>query len=230
MKIENDLENVVYFDFAEYKGSSLKSYLRKVRDYKDGTSMWEFHLGLPSLALNYKDSKNNVKAILYTKVISVRGTKEQALTEVYHYMGSYTDFEKWAYEFYKLNWCELRGYNVNDATINGFNGECFASINEYLSNEFIEERDNLTELFSSAKNIAEELVKEGCKETSQGNYIFYFDEINSKFKTNFPEDSYLIKAVRAFLEAIPEEVSDVIIDNDSIDVNFYTNYCQNIEV
>ena len=52
----------------------------------------------------------------------------------------YSDFELWAYEWYKLQWSIDRGVLPNDVDsevgING--GECFACLNEFLDNEFNE--------------------------------------------------------------------------------------------
>lgn len=49
----------------------------------------------------------------------------------------YTDFQHWAYEWYKLEWCIDRGVLPNDVDtevgING--GECYVCLNEFVDNE-----------------------------------------------------------------------------------------------
>lgn len=213
MKIQLDLENAVYFDFTDCKTPIFKVTCVKTRSDK-----WDIILSIP------RSGKS-------VHLSSVKGTKEDAIAEATHLMGYYTDFEQWAYELYKREWCDSHGYSPDEADENGFNsGECYACIEEYLDNEFMEQMSSLYHLWEQAKTICDHMVKEGCAETTQGNWIFYFDELEKKFCLNQGKLSQLLPYIIAYLDMFPKEVSDVIVDNTSIDINFYTNYCPRLEV
>lgn len=76
--------------------------------------------------------------------------------------------------------------------------------------------------------LADFMVKKGTQETSEGNYIFYFDEI--------PEDKEFIydhaEAIRDEIES-RVEVADVYalgdVDGDCFDITYYLDYCPNLE-
>ena len=73
-------------------------------------------------------------------------------------------------------------------------------------------------------DIVDRIVKEGTENTSEGNWIVYFDE--------FGEDEDFVREhddeIAELLEQ-REEVSDVMIDLDGFDTNFYLDFCPNYE-
>lgn len=80
------------------------------------------------------------------------------------------------------------------------------------------------------KRVCDFIVDEGTTNTSSGNWIISFDEIQEKTNVS-PEWFYSnIGNIDDALTFIPE-VSDVIIDfgEETFDVDFYLDYCGNIE-
>ncbi len=74
------------------------------------------------------------------------------------------------------------------------------------------------------KSIVDDIVKEGTENTSEGNWIVYFDE--------FKDDEQFVREHKEEIaDALEEreEVSDVVLDDDSFDTNFYLSYCPNYE-
>ena len=70
--------------------------------------------------------------------------------------------------------------------------------------------------------IAERIIKEGTQNTTEGNWVVYFDELggNGEFaKANAEE-------IAVELE-LRQEVSDVELTPDAFDTNFYLDYCPN---
>ena len=72
--------------------------------------------------------------------------------------------------------------------------------------------------------IVYDIVKEGTENTTQGNWIINFDQ--------FGEDEVFVrKYIDDIAEALNnrEEVADVIINENGIDANYFTDYCPNIK-
>ena len=87
--------------------------------------------------------------------------------------------------------------------------------------------------FVLIEKIVDWMIKEGTAETTEGNWIFYADELYKKFRVS---ESWL----KTFQEEIEnafyehEEVADVIVLNNSFeefgfDICFYTSFCPNVE-
>ena len=79
------------------------------------------------------------------------------------------------------------------------------------------------------KTIAEYMITEGGEQTSSGNWIFTYDEINNKFGTDLPNDAELLNQIAEYIYA---EKSDVVSDLDlsqGFDLDFYTDCCPNID-
>ena len=87
--------------------------------------------------------------------------------------------------------------------------------------------------FVLIEKIVDWMIKEGTAETTEGNWIFYADELYEKFRVS---ESWL----KTFQEEIEnafyerEEVADVIVLNNSFegfgfDICFYTGFCPNVE-
>ena len=80
-----------------------------------------------------------------------------------------------------------------------------------------------------AKTIAGYMIAEGCEQTSSGNWIFTYDEINNRFGTDLPNDAELINQIAEYIYA---EKSDVVSDLDlsqGFDLDFYIDHCPNID-
>ena len=74
------------------------------------------------------------------------------------------------------------------------------------------------------RGIADKIIEEGIKNTTQGNWVHYFDEFGDD--AQFVQDN--AAQIAAELEA-HQEVSDVELLPDAFDTNFYLDYCPNIE-
>lgn len=74
------------------------------------------------------------------------------------------------------------------------------------------------------RGIADKIIEEGTKNTTQGNWVHYFDEFGDDAR--FVQDNGA--QIAAELEA-HQEVSDVELLPDAFDTNFYLDYCPNIE-
>lgn len=82
---------------------------------------------------------------------------------------------------------------------------------------------------NKAKTIADYMIAEGCEQTSSGNWIFTYDEINRRFGTDLPNDAKLINQIADYIYA---NKSDVVADHDlsqGFDLDFYTDCCPNID-
>ena len=74
------------------------------------------------------------------------------------------------------------------------------------------------------RGIADKIIKEGTENTTQGNWVNYFEE--------FGDDAQFVQDNAAQITAELEqhqEVSDVELLPDAFDTNFYLDYCSNIE-
>ena len=72
------------------------------------------------------------------------------------------------------------------------------------------------------KAIAERIVEEGTKNTTEGNWVTFFDELSRD--ENFAKAN--AEEIAAVLE-LRKEVSDVELTPDAFDTNFYLDYCPN---
>ena len=74
------------------------------------------------------------------------------------------------------------------------------------------------------RGIADKIIKEGTENTTQGNWVHYFDEFGDD--AQFVQDN--VAQIAAELEC-HQEVSDVELLPDAFDTNFYLYYCPNAE-
>ena len=74
------------------------------------------------------------------------------------------------------------------------------------------------------RGIADKIIKEGTENTTQGNWVHYFDEFGDD--AQFVQDN--VAQIAAELEC-HQEVSDVELLPDAFDTNFYLDYCPNAE-
>lgn len=72
--------------------------------------------------------------------------------------------------------------------------------------------------------IVYDIVNEGTENTTQGNWIINFDQFGEN-------ETFVRENIEDIVEALNkrEEVADVIIDENGIDTNYYTNYCPNLD-
>lgn len=75
------------------------------------------------------------------------------------------------------------------------------------------------------EEIADEIVKEGTENTTEGNWTNYFDEFND-------DEDFVREHKDEIVDALytHEEVCDVILNEDNFDTNFYLKYCPNYEI
>lgn len=71
---------------------------------------------------------------------------------------------------------------------------------------------------------ADDIINEGTENTTQGNWIINFDQFGEN-------ETFVRENIEDIAEALNkrEEVADVIIDENGIDTNYYTNYCPNLD-
>lgn len=85
-----------------------------------------------------------------------------------------------------------------------------------LNAEYAAERQKI-------KAIVDGLVKDGTQNTAEGNWITSFDRCGA-------DEQFVREHQNEIVEELEyrEEVSDVITDNDAFDVNYYTDYTENL--
>lgn len=76
-----------------------------------------------------------------------------------------------------------------------------------------------------AKTIADQLIFYGTDSTSEGNWIFDFDEIEDHFGVDFDADKEMMNLVKDALEEQGDTLSDIQIYNRQIDLMFYLVHC-----
>lgn len=84
-----------------------------------------------------------------------------------------------------------------------------------------------------ANRIAKYMVEIGISNTTTGNYIFTYSEINELFRVNLPGDQNLLLEI---LDILYDRYDDVIAELDwdqlqsaGFDFVFYLDYCSNLE-
>ena len=82
---------------------------------------------------------------------------------------------------------------------------------------------------NNAKAIADYMLDKGSEQTSSGNWIFTYDEINSKFGTDLPNDAELINQITAYIYAVKSGVVSDLDLSQGFDLDFYTDHCPNID-
>lgn len=76
-----------------------------------------------------------------------------------------------------------------------------------------------------AKTIADQLIFLGAENTSEGNWIFDFDEIEDHFGVDFDADKEMLALVKEALEEQGDTLSDIQIYNRQFDLMFYPVHC-----
>lgn len=82
---------------------------------------------------------------------------------------------------------------------------------------------------NKAKTIADYMIAEGCEQTSSGNWIFTYDEINRRFGTDLPNDAELINQIADYIYANKNDVVADHVLSQGFDLDFYTDCYPNID-
>lgn len=80
---------------------------------------------------------------------------------------------------------------------------------------------------ADAKEIAVQLIRSGMENTTTGNWIFSFEEINERFGTDLPADGKLLDAISHHLYDQSDSVADFCISEEGVDLDFYYGQCPN---
>ena len=125
----------------------------------------------------------------------------------------------------------IEGWYWETVEENFFTGEKNETTLEYINRLQIPPEDlRMKEEYANAQRqkkidkIVDDIVNEGTKNTTQGNWSSSFNE--------FGEDERFVRDyIKNIAEALEnrEEVSDVVVTDKGIDTNYYTDYCPNIE-
>jgi antirestriction protein ArdC len=125
----------------------------------------------------------------------------------------------------------IEGWYWETVDENFFTGEKNETTLEYIDRLQIPPEDlRMKEEYAIAQRqkkidkIVDDIVNEGTENTTQGNWIINFDQ--------FGEDEVFVrKYIDEIAEALNkrEEVADVIINENGIDADYFTDYCPNIE-
>ena len=79
------------------------------------------------------------------------------------------------------------------------------------------------------KAISDYMIAEGSEQTTSGNWIFTYDEINNKFGTDLPNDAELINQITEYIYAVKSDVVSDLDLSQGFDLDFYTDHCPNID-
>lgn len=82
-------------------------------------------------------------------------------------------------------------------------------------------------MINKAKTIAKYMVEEGTESTTEGNYVFYIEEIASHFQLFFEEVKEMSDDILEYLETMEEVAMCSLESDNSFYVTFYTGYCPN---
>lgn len=78
--------------------------------------------------------------------------------------------------------------------------------------------------------IAHNIVDEGTANTSTGNWIVYFDEIQEKYNMNLNEDKEMLAAIADEIRnSNAEKIAEISITDDAFDIVYYLDFCPNAE-
>lgn len=73
--------------------------------------------------------------------------------------------------------------------------------------------------------IVDRIVKEGTKNTTNGNWIFLYEDFKD-------DEQFVVEHVKQIADLLEsrEEVSDVMFASDGLDINYYLDFCPNAEL
>lgn len=130
-------------------------------------------------------------------------------------------------------------YNSKGLTIKNKDYDIFLKWNEVAEHigNLIDEEEYFTEeehkgynvyldkkdLGRKIKNLVNSLVETGTKESTEGNYVFFFESFTEEEQELFSKHTEELEDVLTSRK----EVSDVIWLEDSIDINYHLEYCPN---
>lgn len=80
---------------------------------------------------------------------------------------------------------------------------------------------------ADAKEIAVQMIRSGMENTTIGNWIFSFEEINERYGTRLPADQELLNEISRQLYDRSDSVADFCILEEGVDLDFYYGQCPN---
>lgn len=81
-----------------------------------------------------------------------------------------------------------------------------------------------------AKNIAIYLFEDGTCNTTSGNWITYFDEIETRFQVILSDNrDFCNQIVVEMMKMYGEKIAEISVDNEAFDITYYLDFCPNAE-
>ncbi|MPM42029.1 hypothetical protein SDC9_88691 [bioreactor metagenome] len=77
-------------------------------------------------------------------------------------------------------------------------------------------------------NLADQIIREGTQNTSNGTWAIYFDEIQKRYHVPVSENNGIGSILLAALEVRPE-LAEIAPMEDGFDMVFYLDYCPNLD-
>ena len=174
-------------------------------------------------AQRYGTDESRITAIVNEMI--KRGTR-YTWDGTYNYWG-FSDL----YKFVKEHSDEIKSEletREEVSEVNASGADITVRFNLIYCSHFIEESSSADDKGTAEeriKSVADYMVETGTENTSQGNYRFEFSECG--------DDETFVKDHKQEITELlckREEVSDVEMDNEGIDVNFYLQYCRNLGI
>lgn len=103
-------------------------------------------------------------------------------------------------------------------------GYGYARYASYVPDAAALEYESLSEFGARLSWLAERIVKEGIEKTTEGNWIFYYDEIQELSDLSLSENPALAELL-ADMILDRQEVSQINICSDCLDMCFYLDHC-----
>ena len=122
----------------------------------------------------------------------------------------------------------VAGERRRDGILVESDGYDYARYASYVPDTAALEYDSLSEFGAGLSRLADQMIQEGTNNTGEGNWVFYFDEIQEECGFSFSENPTLTELLADMLVERPE-VSQVDICSDCLDLCFYLDYCPNCQ-
>ena len=118
----------------------------------------------------------------------------------------------------------ITGEGRRDGVLVESEGYRYARYASYVPDVAALEYDSLSEFGARLSYLADQMISEGTGNTTKGNWIFYFDEIQKQSGLSLSENPELAELLADMIAERPE-VSLVSIRGDCLDLCFYLDYC-----
>lgn len=103
-------------------------------------------------------------------------------------------------------------------------GYDYARYASYVPDAAALEHESLSEFGARLSWLAERIIKEGIEKTTEGNWIFYYDEIQELSGLSLSENPALAELLADMIQE-RQEVSQINIRSDCLDMCFYLDHC-----